>query len=111
MIKALKLLFGGVLVVMLYVTIAAGLERGILEAGENLWPNPWFRATLVDAYCGFLTFYAWVFYRERTWAGRGLWFVAIMALGNIAMSAYVLARLFRLPPGAGAEQLLLRPPA
>jgi len=111
MIKALKLLFGAVLVVMLYVTVTAGLERGLSDAGADLWPDPWFRATLVDAYCGFLTFYAWVFYRERTWVGRGLWFVAIMALGNIAVSVYLLARLFRLPPGAGAEQLLLRPPA
>jgi hypothetical protein len=111
MINALKLLFGAVFAVMLYVTVTAGLERGPFEAGAALWPDPWFRATLVDAYCGFLTFYAWVFYRERTWAGRGLWFVAIMALGNIAMSVYVLARLFRLPPGAGVERLLLRPPA
>ena len=109
MTHALKLLFGAILVVMLYVTVAAALERGLFEAGGDLWPDPWFRATLVDAYCGFLTFYAWVFYRERTWAGRGLWLVAILALGNIAMSVYVLARLFRLPPDAGAEQLLLRP--
>jgi hypothetical protein len=111
MINALKLLFGAVLAAMLYVTVTAGLERGLFEAGAALWPDPWFRATLVDAYCGFLTFYAWVFYRERTWAGRGLWFVAIMAFGNIAMSVYVLARLFRLPPGARVERLLLRPPA
>jgi hypothetical protein len=111
MINALKLLFAAVLAVMLYVTLAAGLERGLFEAGAALWPDPWFRATLVDAYCGFLTFYAWVFYRERTWAGRGLWFVAIMAFGNIAMSVYVLARLFRLSPGAGVEGVLLRPPA
>ncbi len=101
MTHALKLLFGAILVVMLYVTVAAALERGLFEAGGELWPDPWFRATLVDAYCGFLTFYAWVFYRERTWAGRGLWLVAILALGNIAMSAYVLARLFRLPPAPG----------
>jgi hypothetical protein len=111
MINALKLLFGAVLAVMLYVTVTAGLERGLFEAGAALWPDRWFRATLVDAYCAFLTFYAWVFYRERTWARRGLWFVAIMAFGSIAMSVYVLARLFRLPPGAGVERLLLRPPA
>jgi hypothetical protein len=64
-----------------------------------------------DAYCGFLIFYVWLFYRERTWAARGLWLVAILALGNIATSAYVLVRLLQLPPGAGVEQLLLRPRA
>jgi Protein of unknown function (DUF1475) len=109
MVDALKLLAGAILVVMLSVTVAAFLERGIFESGALLWPDPWFRATLADAYCGFLIFYAWVFYRERTWAARGLWLVAILALGNIATSAYLLVRLFRLPPGAGADQLLLRP--
>ena len=111
MINGLKLLFGAILVVMLYFTVTAGLGRGMFEAGGELWPDPWFRATLADAYCGFLAFYAWVFYRERSWVGRGLWFVAIMGLGNIAVSVYVLAKLFRLPPGAGAEQLLQRPSA
>ena len=111
MINGLKLLFGAILVVMLYVTVTAVLERGMFEAGGEMWPNPWFRATLTDAYCGFLAFYAWVFYRERTWAGRGLWFVAIMALGNIAVAVYVLEKLFRLPAGAGAEELLRRPAA
>ena len=111
MINGLKLLFGAILTVMLYVTIAAALGRGPLDAGGELWPDPWFRATLADAYCGFLAFYAWVFYRERSGAARGLWFVAIMGLGNIAVSVYVLVKLLRLPPGAGAEQLLLRTPA
>ena len=111
MIKGLKVLFGAILVVMLYVTVTAALDRGVLDAGTGLWPEPWFRATLADAYCGFLAFYAWVFYRERSWGPRGLWFVAIMALGNIAMSVYVLIRLFRLPAGAGPEQLRQRPRA
>jgi len=111
MVNGLKLLFGAILVVMLYVTVTAVLERGMFEAGGEMWPNPWFRATLADAYCGFLVFYAWVFYRERSWAGRGLWFVAIMGLGNIAVAVYVLAKLFRLPDGAGADELLRRPAA
>jgi hypothetical protein len=111
MINGLKLLFGAILAVMLYVTVAAGLDRGIFDAGGELWRHPWFRATLADAYCGFVVFYAWVFYRERTWPGRVLWFVAIMALGNIAVAVYVLEKLFRLPAGAGTEELLRRPTA
>src|SRR5579885_3431103 len=58
----------------------------------------WTRATFLDAYCGFLTFYVFVYYRERA-LGRLLWFVAIMLLGNIAMSAYMLLTLKRLKPG------------
>ncbi len=108
MINGLKLLFGTILAVMLYATFAGLRQRGVLEAGAALWPDAWFRATLADAYCGFLTFYAWVFYKERSAAARAGWLVAILALGTIAMSAYVLRALVRLPPGAGVERLLLR---
>lgn len=109
MVSGLRLLFVAILGLMLYVTGAASLDRGVFTAGGALWPDPWFRATLADAYCGFLTFYAWVFYREQSRAGRMLWFVAIMLLGNIAMALYMLVLLFRLPADAGPEQLLLRP--
>lgn len=105
---ALRLLFGGILAFMLYVTATAMLERGVFVAGAVLWRDAWFRATLADAYCGFLTFYAWVFYRERSNLARAAWLVAILALGNIAMSAYVLVLLQRLPPDAGIARLLLR---
>jgi hypothetical protein len=37
-----------------------------------------------------------------------IWFVLIMALGNISMSLYVLIQLWRLPRGASFETLLLR---
>ncbi len=111
MIGWLKALFATILGVMLYSTVTAALDRGVFAAGAALWPDPWFRATLADAYCGFLTFYAWVHYRERSWGRRGAWFAAIMLLGNIAMALYMLVLLFRLPPGAGPEQLLLREPA
>lgn len=105
----LKLLFAAILVAMLTVTTWASLDRSVFEAG-NLLEDPWGVATLVDAYMGFLTFYCWVFYKERSVAARALWFVLVMALGNIAMSAYVLVQLFRLPPGATVETLLLRRP-
>jgi Protein of unknown function (DUF1475) len=111
MVSGLRLLFVAILGLMLYVTLAASLDRGVFNAGGALWPDPWFRATLADAYCGFLTFYAWVCYREPSGAGRILWFVAIMLLGNIAMALYMLVLLFRLPADAGPEQLLLRPRA
>lgn len=74
------------------------------EAGTH----PWFVATLFDAYFGFLWFWLWVAYKETSWLSRGLWLVLIGGLGNMAMAAYVLIQLARLPAGAGAEQLLLR---
>lgn len=104
----LKTLFAAILAAMIAVTTWASLDRSVFEAG-NLLDDPWGVATLFDAYMGFLTFYVWVAYKERGVAGRLLWFVLIMALGNIAMSAYVLLQLFRLPKGATFEALLLRP--
>ena len=105
----LRVLFTGVLVVMLLVTTVATMERGIFDAASVLWSDAWFRATLVDAYVGFLTVFVWVAYKERSVVARVVWFVLLMALGNIAVSAYVLIQLQRLKPGESIERLLLRP--
>jgi hypothetical protein len=105
--KTLILVFISILLVMTLVTVNATLDRSLLAAG-NLLPDPWFQATLCDAYCGFLTFYCWVAYKETTWLSRLGWFVAIMLLGNFAMATYALCQLWRLPPGAPASQMLIR---
>jgi hypothetical protein len=70
--------------------------------------NPWFVATLFDAYFGFLWFWLWVAYKESSFLLRLVWLVLILALGNIAMASYVLIQLWRLPEGADIEDLLLR---
>lgn len=107
--KVLFMFFFAVLAAMIAVSVAASLERGVFTALADLWPDAWFRATLADAYFGFLTFYSWVAYRESSWAGRVFWLLAILSLGNIAMAVYVLARLRRLPSAAPLWQVLLRP--
>jgi hypothetical protein len=60
--------------------------------------SPWAMATLYDAYFGFVTFFCWLAWRERSLAVKILWFIFIMAAGNIAMSLYVLLQLFGLKP-------------
>lgn len=70
--------------------------------------NPWMVATLFDAYFAFLWFWLWVAYKETGWAARLTWLLLILLMGNMAMAAYVLIALWRLPPGASIEQLLLR---
>jgi hypothetical protein len=70
--------------------------------------NPWFIATLFDAYFGFLWFWLWVAYKESGFLARFVWLVLILTLGNIAMASYVLLQLGRLPEGADIEDLLLR---
>lgn len=107
---ALTLLFVGILAAMLVITATASLNQPLWQwGGLTAEPDRWWTyATLADAYFGFLTFYAWVFYKEPRAAARAGWFVAIMLLGNIAMATYVLLQLARLPRGEPVATLLLR---
>ena len=106
--KGLKIFFSLVLLGMLAVTTFASLDRGVFEAGAELWPDPWFRATLADAYFGFLVIYLWIAYKEQSFGHRALWLVLLMTLGNIAIAIYFLIQLAQLPPSATVEDLLLR---
>jgi hypothetical protein len=96
------------------VSVWATAQIGIVPAIRELWTgpeagfNPWFIATLTDAYFGFLWFWAWIAYKETSNAVRALWLLLILALGNIAMAAYMLIQLWKLPADAPAEALLLR---
>jgi hypothetical protein len=107
---ALAALFGAILVVMLLVTTTASLKQPLWEwGGLTSEPDRWWTiATLADAYFGFLTFYAWVFYKQVTAVSRVAWLVAIMLLGNIAMAIYVLLQISKLQPGEPVSRLLLR---
>jgi hypothetical protein len=96
-----------VLAVMLYVTISASLQQDIVSATRQLWTDPWFRATLADAYFGFLFFWLWVAWREQSLAKSALWFFLVMALGNLAMAGYVLLQLRNWKPADGVGRLLL----
>jgi hypothetical protein len=105
---ALKILFSCILVSLLAYTAWASTRQSVLSWG-GLTSGPdryWTTATLMDAYFGFLTFYVWVFYKESRWLPRIAWFIAIMLLGNMAMSAYVLVQLFRLRPEQAAREIL-----
>lgn len=110
MIWTLRIFFMGVLVTMLLATSWASHACALWKTPEALVTHPWFIATLFDCYFGFLTFFTWVCYKETAWAARLAWLVAILLLGNIAMSVYMLITLFRLPATASLEQVLLRSP-
>lgn len=104
--RALTLLFGAILVAMLAVTGWASSRVALWNAGPYM-KDPWTIATLLDAYCGFLTFFAWVYWKETRGGARSLWFVLVMTLGNIAMAVYVLRELARLGPADGMAELLV----
>ena len=107
---ALKILFTGILIYMVSMTAWVSMHKSILLSPDEFsWArHPWAVATLFDAYFGFITFYAWVSYKETNWGARMVWFVLIMGLGNIAMSSYVLIQLFKLQPEQAVSDMLLR---
>ena len=104
----LKALFALILLAILSVIITASIDQNMFEAVGKMWPNWWFRATLADAYFGFLTFFVWVAYKElRLWR-KLVWFASIMLLGNVAISIYMLLELSKLKGGDTLETLLTR---
>lgn len=106
MLLFLRLLFIIVLGSMLWVTSWASLQCPLFAVPRDVFTHPWFIATLVDAYWGFITFYVWVAYKQTAWLARGAWLVAILLLGNIAMAAYCLSELFALPKEGRLADLL-----
>ena len=101
----LKLLFASIFVFMTVMTIRTSLQVSLWSALSTFAASPWSMATLYNAYCGFITFFCWVAWRERSFGIKILWFVLIMALGNIAMSLYVLIQLFGLKREESASAL------
>jgi hypothetical protein len=107
---ALKILFSCIFATMLVYTSWASTQQAVWQWGglTSGIDRYWTTATLLDAYCGFITFYVWVVYKEAGWLARIFWFVAIMAFGNIAMSSYVLLQLFRLRPDQNVSAILTK---
>jgi len=96
MIITLRIFYSIVLGIMLLTVLGASKQENLLSIPTIVSTDPWFIATLVDAYFAFLTIYFFICYREKSVAKRVFWFVAIMALGNIAIAIYFLIALFKL---------------
>ena len=101
-------LFAAIFVVMVGVTLWSASKSNLMDPAVRAAFNaqPWAIATLFDAYCGFITFFVWVAYRERGAGVKILWLILILTLGNIAMSFYVLLQLFRMKPEEPLSSLL-----
>ncbi len=108
MILFLRALFIVVIASMLGVTTWASLHTPLFAIPREVYTHPWFIATLVDAYWAFIAFYVWVAWKEQCLGARLLWFIAIIALGNIAMAAYLLRELFRLPAAGPLDAMFTR---
>jgi len=105
----LRLFFVAMIAGMGWITVTASLDRALFDAGGALWPDPWFKATLIDAYFAFLTAWLVMAARERTWAARLAWLVAVLCLGSFAIAAYFLWALHRLPADADWRSIFAGP--
>lgn len=110
MIIFLRIAFSLVLVAMLGVTTWASLQVALWETPASVIGHPWFIATLFDTYFAFLAVWLWVAYMERSWVARIAWLLGILILGNMAIAAWFLIQLFRVPANAGLEVLFTRKP-
>lgn len=106
--RRLTLVFALIFLAIAAVTGWASSQMAFWRTPAAVVEHPWFIATLTDAYLAFFTFWLWVAYKETSWIARAAWLLLIFVLGNLAMAAYVVLELKRLPPGASIEDLLLR---
>jgi hypothetical protein len=91
---------------MLWVTSWASLQCPLFGVPHAVATHPWFIATLFDTYWAFVTFWVWVCFKQQSWLARSAWLIAILTLGNIAISLYCLSELFSLPANARASDVL-----
>jgi hypothetical protein len=88
-----------------YAAITGKEGLNVVDGYVTVCSEPWGLATMFDAYFGFLAFWIFVAWRERSGLSRGLWLVALMALGNFAIAGYALACLFTAPADASLETI------
>jgi hypothetical protein len=105
-IIALRFLFTVILLSMLWVTTWASVQCPLFAVPRSVATHPWFIATMFDAYWGFATFFVWVCFKQATWSAKVAWFLAIMLLGNIAMSSYWLSELYTVKTDGKVSDLL-----
>src|SRR5262245_38035059 len=109
--RGLQVWFVLVIAVLLAGTIYASLEKNVLQAYVDLGRDRWGLATLFDAYFAFTAVWLWIAYKEAVLWKQALWLLLLYALGNFAISAYLLWQLAKWDPKTGAAGILLRVPA
>ena len=81
-----------------YHAAVAGKEGlNVLHGYVTVCSEPWGLATMFDAYFGFLAFWLYIAWRERSLGARLGWLIALLLLGNFAIAAYALLCLRAMP--------------
>jgi hypothetical protein len=80
----------------------AAPKTSILDSFFKLWPDPWFKVTVLDLYLGFALFSGFIIRREKS-IFKSLFWIALMGfLGNIASFVYLFIQTV---PGKGYKGL------
>jgi len=87
-----------------YAHLAGKEGVNVIIGFETVCSEPWGLATMFDAYFGFLAFWLYVAWRERSVLARVGWLVALLLLGNFAIAGYALACLWQTPATADLTQ-------
>lgn len=110
MITLLKILCVTVLASLLAVCVFASRQVALWDLPAEVGGHPWFIATLLDAYWGFLIIWLWIVARETSIGARAGWLLALLLLGNMATAVYVFLQLSRLRAGDPPSAVLCPAP-
>ena len=94
---------------MSVLIVWASLEQPIFGIPRDVFTNPWFVATLFDAYFAFVTFYVFVAWKEQSTGARVLWLPVVLLWGNFAMAVYMLVELFRIDHIGRLKEVFTQP--
>ena len=107
-IFALKVLFVCLFFWMTWVVVDTSLRSNLFEEWNSLASIPWMTATLKDFYANVVVLFLWVCWKETSHFSKVVWLILLVSLGSIATTLYVLIQLFRLKPGEGVRELIIR---
>ncbi|WAC14331.1 DUF1475 family protein [Dyadobacter pollutisoli] len=108
MVTTLKITFTIILIWMCYVVVTTSLTSSLFKEWDFLGSIPWMRATLWDFYANVFVIYLWIWYKEPSILLKIVWLIAMVCLGSIASCVYILIELFKLKPGEGIQDLLIK---
>lgn len=77
----------------------AASKIAIWDSVKKMWPDPWFKITMIDLYTGFVAVGALIGYREKSVLKTSVWVTLLAGLGNIATFLYLVLALIQLPAG------------
>lgn len=100
-------LFTILFIYITYTVVSTSIQSNLFTEWNFLASIPWMKATLVDFYINTIVIFAWMSFRENSWAVRIVWLILFVLLGSMATTIYVLIQLFKLKDGEPVQNAFL----